>query len=175
MVIRSLSTPLVKQSTIMVSRISSDVVIFHSFLEQKCAIWSLCVVCIICSALILYMYTTGGLLYIAYMAHIRNTGWPTIDDDGHFVKEGDKIVYTEKEKSALAVFTFVIICSVIEIVLAAAIMKICETTTKTPQASPSCAAYYQVLSFYNICVASFHLNFQGSLIDFNFLFSRCLH
>ena len=55
------------------------------------------------------------------------------------------MVYTEKEKTALVVFTFVIICSVTEIVLAAAMIKICETTTKTPQVSSSCAGYYQVL------------------------------
>ena len=59
--------------------------------------------------------------------------------------EGDKLVYTEKKKKALAVFSFVIICSVIEIVLAAAMMKICETTTKTPQSPSSHGAYYQVL------------------------------
>ena len=48
---------------------------------------------------------------------------------------GDKMVYTEKEKSALVVFAFVIICSVIEIVLSAAMIKICETVAKTPQVS----------------------------------------
>ena len=55
------------------------------------------------------------------------------------------MVYTEKEKAALAVFTFVIICSVIEIVLAAAMMKICNTTTETLQLSSSSTGYYQVL------------------------------
>ena len=55
------------------------------------------------------------------------------------------MVYTEKEKTALAFFTFVIIFSVIEIILAAAVMKICKTTTKTPQLSSSSTGYYQVL------------------------------
>ena len=54
-------------------------------------------------------------------------------------------MYTEREKAAQAVFTFVVICSVIEIFLAAAMMKICQTTTKIPQVSPSCVAYFQVL------------------------------
>ena len=58
---------------------------------------------------------------------------------------GDKMVYTEKEKAALVVFAFIIICSVIEIVLAAAMIKICETITKTPQVSSNWAAFYQVL------------------------------
>ena len=55
------------------------------------------------------------------------------------------MVYTQKEKTALVFCTFVIICSVIEIVLAAAMMKICNTTTKTPQLSSSSSGYYQVL------------------------------
>ena len=55
---------------------------------------------------------------------------------------GDKMVYTEKEKAALVVFAFVIICSVIEIGLAATMIKICETI---PQVSSNWAAYYQGL------------------------------
>jgi len=102
----------------------------------KHAIWSLCVACIICSALTVYIYTTEGLLIIQY------TGWSTREDARLFVAElqGDKMVYTEKKKEALAFFTFVIICSVIEIVLAAAMMKIC----KTPRLSSSSSGYYQM-------------------------------
>ena len=55
------------------------------------------------------------------------------------------MVYTQEEKTALVFCTFVIICSVIEIVLAAAMMKICNTTAKTPQLSSSSSEYYQVL------------------------------
>ena len=115
-----------------------------TFVKQKNAIWSLCVVCIICSALLLYIYTTWGLLNIPYIVHVRNTDWLTGEDDVYFVEKGDKIAYTEKEKAALAVFAFVVICNVIEIILAAAMMKISETTTKSPQLSSSCHAYYQV-------------------------------
>lgn len=50
------------------------------------------------------------------------------------------MVYTEMKKTALAFFAFVIICSVIEIVLAAAMMKIC----KTPRLSSSGSGYYQM-------------------------------
>ncbi|KAK2560156.1 hypothetical protein P5673_017130 [Acropora cervicornis] len=108
----------------------------------KHAIWSLCVACIICSALTVYIYTTKGLLIIQYFALIKYTGWSTREDAGLFVAElqGDKMVYTEKKKKALAFFTFVIICSVIEIVLAAAMMKIC----KTPRLSSSSSGYYQM-------------------------------
>ncbi|XP_044181707.1 uncharacterized protein LOC114960561 [Acropora millepora] len=116
----------------------------RSFLLLKNAIWSLCVVCIICSALLLYIYTTWGLLNIPYIVHVRNTDWLTGEDDVYFVEKGDKIAYTEKEKAALAVFAFVVICNVIEIILAAAMMKISETTTKSPQLSSSCHAYYQM-------------------------------
>ena len=143
-VIRSLYTPLVQQSTIKVSRISREVVILHSFLKQKHAIWSLCVACIICSALTVYIYTTHGLLIIQQFALTVNYRLGSTREDARlFVAElqGDKMVYTEKKKTALAFFAFVIICSVIEIVLAAAMMKIC----KTPRLSSSGSGYYQVL------------------------------
>ena len=52
---------------------------------------------------------------------------------------------TEKENVAFAVFTLGIVCSVIEVILAATMMKISEATIKTTQLSPSHAAYYQVL------------------------------
>ena len=98
--------------------------------------------CIICSAVITYIYTTRGLLIIQYRAlTIKNIHWLTRKDVGLFVAEGDKMVYTEKKKKALAFFTSVIICNVIEIVLAAAMMKIC----KTPRLSSSSSGYYQVL------------------------------
>ncbi|XP_029194805.2 uncharacterized protein LOC114960546 [Acropora millepora] len=109
----------------------------------KHAIWSLCVACIICSALTVYIYTTHGLLIIQQFAlTVKYTGRSTREDAGLFVAElqGDKMVYTEKKKTALAFFSFVIICSVIEIVLAAAMMKIC----KTPRLSSSSSGYYQM-------------------------------
>ena len=101
-------------------------------------------VCIICSALILYIYTAWGLLFISWIANLRNAAGHISEGDEYFVAKGKKIVYTEKEKAALVVFAFVILCSVIEIVLAAAMIKICETIAKTPQVSSNCAAYYQV-------------------------------
>ena len=100
--------------------------------------------CIICSALILLIYTASGLSYILLIAHLRNAAGRIGKDDEYFVAKEKKIVYTEKEKSALLVFAFVIICSVIEIVLAAAMIKISETIAKTPQVSSNCGAYYQV-------------------------------
>ena len=114
------------------------------------------------------MYTAWGLSYISWIAHLRNTAGHIGKGDRYFLAMGDKMVYTEKEKAALVVFAFIIICSVIEIVLAAAMIKICETITKTPQVSSNWAAFYQVLFYYflNFCLASFHLNFQESLFYF---------
>ena len=66
-----------------------------------------------------------------------------VDED--LVINVEKMVYTEKEEAALVVFAFVIIFSVIEIVLAAAMIKISETTTKATKLSPNFTAYYQVL------------------------------
>ncbi|XP_015763454.1 PREDICTED: uncharacterized protein LOC107342470 isoform X3 [Acropora digitifera] len=107
----------------------------------KDVIWSLCVVCIICSALTMHIYTARGLLYMEYYALPDKSPdyWSTRKDAGIFVSKGDKIAYTEKEKAALAVFTFVVICSVTEIVLAVAMMKISETAT--PQLCSSCVRY----------------------------------
>ncbi|XP_015768706.1 PREDICTED: uncharacterized protein LOC107347322 isoform X1 [Acropora digitifera] len=112
----------------------------------KHAIWSLCVVCIICSALILHFYTTMGLFQVTLIARVRKhheTAMASLEDDGDLVRNGEKLVYTEKEKAALVVFAFVIIFSVIEIVLAAAMIKISETTTKATKLSPNFTAYYQ--------------------------------
>ena len=145
MVNRSLSTPLLQQLTIKVSRISSEVVIFYSFLEQKHAIWSLCVVCIVWSALTLYIYTVWCVVNQQLSAFFRNTDSQTNIIDSFFLPKGVEMVYTQEEKTALVFCTFVIICSVIEIVLAAAMMRICKTTTTTPQLSSSSSGYYQVL------------------------------
>ena len=145
MVIRSLSTPSLQQLTIKVSRISSEVVMFGSFLEQKHAIWSLCVVCIVWSALILYIYTDWWVVNLQLWAFFRNVGFKPNIVDGYFLAKGVEMVYTQGEKTTLVFCTFVIICSVIEIVLAAAMMKICKTTTTTPQLSSSSSGYYQVL------------------------------
>ena len=82
------------------------------------------------------------------------------------------MVYTKKQERALVVFTFIIICSVIEIVLAAAMMKNCETTTKTPQLASSCGAYYQVL-FLPYCLHIAAFDFKGRSVIL--LFIRCLH
>ncbi|XP_044181837.1 uncharacterized protein LOC122962681 [Acropora millepora] len=110
----------------------------------KHAIWSFCVVCIICSALIVYIYTAWGLSYILWIAHFRNIAGYNSTDAENFVAKEDKMVYTEKEKAALVVFAFVIICSVIEIVLSAAMIKICKAIAKTSQESSNCGAYYQM-------------------------------
>ena len=108
-----------------------------TLLEQKHAIWSLCVVCIVWSALILHIYTVWGVGNLQLFAFRRNTDFTTDIGDGYFLAKGVEMVYTQEEKTALVFCTSVIICSVIEIVLAAAMMKICKTTTATPQLSLS--------------------------------------
>ncbi|XP_044181982.1 uncharacterized protein LOC122962772 [Acropora millepora] len=111
----------------------------------KHAIWSLCVVCIICSALILHFYTTMGLFQVTSIALRRKytAARASSEVDEDLVINVEKMVYTEKEKAALVVFGFVVIFSVIEIVLAAAMIKISETTTKATKLSPNFTAYYQ--------------------------------
>ena len=89
-----------------------------------------------------------GLFQVTLIARLRKHHeaiMANLEGDGDVVRNGEKIVYTEKEKAALVVFAFVIIFSVIEIVLAAAMIKISETTTKATKLSPNFTAYYQVL------------------------------
>ncbi|XP_044181296.1 uncharacterized protein LOC114960521 [Acropora millepora] len=110
----------------------------------KHAIWSLCVVCIVWSALTLYIYTVWCVVNQQLSAFFRNTDSQTNIIDRFFLPKGVEMVYTQEEKTALVFCTFVIICSVIEIVLAAAMMKICKTTRTTPQLSSSSSGYYQM-------------------------------
>ncbi|XP_015763452.1 PREDICTED: uncharacterized protein LOC107342470 isoform X1 [Acropora digitifera] len=110
----------------------------------KHAIWSLCVVCIVCSTLILYIYTDWWVVNLQVWAFYRNAGFKPHIVDGYFLAKGVEMVYTQEEKTTLVFCTFGIICSVIEIVLAAAMMKICKTTKTTPQLSSSSRGYYQM-------------------------------
>lgn len=87
-----------------------------------------------------------GLFQVTFIARIRKHDEATmasLEGDEDLVRNGEKMVYTEKEKAALIVFAFVIIFSVIEILLAAAMIKISETTTKATKLSPNFTAYYQ--------------------------------
>ena len=63
-----------------------------------------------------------------------------------FVKKNVKLKYTEQENKAFAVFGIIIVLSVIEIILAAALAKVSDSSQKGAQqpAIPMYAMHYQV-------------------------------
>ena len=66
--------------------------------------------------------------------------------DKSFVKKDVKLKYTEQENKAFAVFGIIIVLSVIEIILAAALAKVSDSSHKGAQQStiPMYAMHYQV-------------------------------
>jgi len=62
-----------------------------------------------------------------------------------FLKKDDRLKYTEQENKALAVFGIIIVLCIIEIILAAALAKISDSSHKVAQpAIPMYAMYHQV-------------------------------
>ena len=64
----------------------------------------------------------------------------------YFVKRDFKLKYTKQENRALAVFSIIIVLSIIEIILAAALAKVSDSSQKGAQqpAIPMYAMHYQV-------------------------------
>ena len=59
-----------------------------------------------------------------------------------FINKETKVEYTDEEKDALAVFILMIIFSIIEIILAAAIVKVSSASHQTPQTIQPFPMYY---------------------------------
>jgi len=103
------------------------------------AIWSVSVACILYSAMTISMYHHWGMEMLLFYKHLTAGSFSSLDSlsSSPFVKKDAKLEFTEEEKAALAVFTLIIIFCIIEIILAAAIIKIsgCQTpqTAQTPQ------------------------------------------
>ena len=67
--------------------------------------------------------------------------------DNSFVKKDVKLKYTEQENKAFAVFGIIIVLSIIEIILAAALAKVSDSSHKgaqQPAIPMSYGMYYQV-------------------------------
>ena len=117
-----------------------------TFLSQITAIWSVSVACILFSAMTVYIYHHFGCRVILLYKHVDEDSFDSFTYP--FVKKDTKPEYMDKEKNALAVFILVIIFSIIEIILAAAIAKTSTASHQTPQTlqpSPMYYMYYQVL------------------------------
>ena len=76
--------------------------------------------------------------------HTRSGSFLSSQGDFGFLKEDTSLKYTEKEEAALAVFSIIIILSILEMILAAAIAKISDTSYQSPQSSPMYYMHYQV-------------------------------
>ena len=61
--------------------------------------------------------------------------------DKSFVKKNVQLKYTEQENKAFAVFGIIIVFSMIEIILAAALAKVSDSSHKVPQ-QPVIPMYY---------------------------------
>ena len=97
--------------------------------------------CIIYSAITVFRYQTWGveLLLSNKISYSDHSG-------EYFVKNDFKLKYTKQEKRTLAVFGIIIVLSVIEIILAAALAKVSDSSHKGAQqpAIPMYATHYQV-------------------------------
>ena len=97
--------------------------------------------CIVYSAVTVFRYQTWGveLLLSNKISYSDHSG-------EYFVKKDFKLKYTEQENKALAVFGIIIGLSIIEIILAAALAKVSDSSHKGAQqpSIPMYAMYYQV-------------------------------
>ena len=75
---------------------------------------------------------------------MRSRSFPSQTDAGFLHEDTLLTKYTEKEKEALAVFGIIVILSILEMIVAAAIAKISDTSYQSPQSSPMYYMYSQV-------------------------------
>lgn len=76
--------------------------------------------------------------------HARSGSFLSSRTDSGFLDEDTSLKYTEKEEEALAVFGVIVILSILEMIVAAAIAKISDTSYQSPQSSPMYYMYSQV-------------------------------
>ena len=95
--------------------------------------------CIIYAAITVLRYQHWGVELLTIRAHGRR-------NFRTFVKKNVEPKYAEQENDALAVFSIIIVLSVIEIILAAALAKVSDSSQKGAQQPtiPMYAMYYQV-------------------------------
>ena len=97
------------------------------------------------------MYHHWGLEMMLLYKHIGADSFGSIDYS-YFVKKDTKLEYTKEETSALAVFILVIVFSIIEMILAAAIAKSSDKgyLGSPEQPHPMYYMYYQVSRPYHV-------------------------
>ena len=102
--------------------------------------------CIIYAAITALRYQHWGVESLSFLTIRRQNSDYFLDDKRWFVKKNVKVKYTEQENKALAVFGIIIVLSVIEIILAAVLAKVSDSSHKGAQqlTIPMYAMYYQV-------------------------------
>ena len=79
---------------------------------------------------------------LLFYKHVRVQLLDSRNQNIFFIEKDTKVEYTDEEKNALAVFILMIIFSVIEIVLAAAIAKTSSASHQNPQTLQPSPTYY---------------------------------
>ena len=99
--------------------------------------------CVLFSTMTAYIYHFWGTNYIIVRKFFFDVR-PVEKESTDFLKEDVKFQYTNKEKTALTVFTLITIFSIIEIILAAAIAKSSRVLYQKPQQPLAYNLHYQV-------------------------------
>ena len=92
--------------------------------------------CIIYSAITVFRYQTWGVEWL-----VSNNISYSDHSGKYFVKKDVKLKYTEQENKAFAVFGIIIVLSITEIILAAALAKVSDSSHKVAQ-QPAIPMYY---------------------------------
>ena len=115
-------------------------------------------------------YQHWGVVALTFHTNIQ-TQDSDHTDKWWFVKKNVKVKYTEQENKALAVFSIIIVLSVTEIILAAVLAKVSDSSHKGVQQPtiPTYAMYYQVIlkcnhTMKHICVF-FSSNYYTCIIN----------
>ena len=104
--------------------------------------------------------------------HARSGSFLSSRTGAGFLNEDTSLKYTKKEEEALAVFGIIVILSILEMILAAAIAKISDTSYQSPQSSPMYYMHYQVSIRRNYgansitCSWALRVFFEGNDVDF---------
>ena len=101
--------------------------------------------CIIYAAITVLRYQYWGVELLTFRTITQNTDYRR-NEKWWFLEKNVKPEYTKQENDALAVFGIIIVLSVIEIILAAALAKVSDSSHKGAQQStiPMYAMHYQV-------------------------------
>jgi len=101
--------------------------------------------CVLFSTMTVYIYHYWGTSLLIQRKYFNDVLSDVVEStELEFLKEDVKFQYTNKEKTALAVFTLMTIFSIIEIILAAAIAESSRVLYQKPQQPLAYNLHYRV-------------------------------